>query len=254
MLEVQNAPIGHNLPPQPTISDQLFETHNELMARVDRLAMRANHGPREIKKAEDLDACGILVKDAGALVKDADAARKKEKQPFLDGGKEVDAFFAAALDRLERIKKAFETVATIYQRKMADEARAKAAEEARKAREIEIQRLELARKAEEANRGKHADNHTAKAEAASDRAVEAEAIAKSSAADLTRTRTESGILATAKTDWAFEITDIDQVPLEKLRMLLKREHIEMAIRLAVKNGTRELAGVRIYEDVKASFR
>lgn len=196
----------------------------------------------------------MLVKDAGALARQADEVRKREKQPFLDAGRDVDAFFKAHLDRLERIRKAFEAVATDYQRKMAAEARRKAEEEARKAREEEAARIEAARKAEADNRSKHAENHAAKADAAAERAQAAEAVASASAADLTRQRTESGILATAKTEWAFEIVDYAAVDLNALRMCFKRDDVEKAIRQAVKNGVRDLAGVRIFEDVKATFR
>ena len=75
-----------------------------------------------------------------------------------------------------------------------------------------------------------------------------------SAADLSRQRTASGALATAKTEWVFEITDYDAIPLDKLRSYIKRDAIEAAIRMAIKMGNRELPGVRIFEDVKALIR
>lgn len=196
----------------------------------------------------------MLVKEAAALSRHADDVRKREKQPFLDAGRDVDSFFKVHLDRLERIRNAFQAVATDYQRKVAAEARRKAEEEARRAREEEAARIEAARKAEAENRGKHAENHAAKADAAADRAHAAEAVANASAADLTRQRTESGILATAKTEWAFEIVDINELDLNALRLLIKRDAIEAAIRQAIKNGVRQLPGVRIFEEVKATFR
>jgi hypothetical protein len=248
------AGIGHNQGPPSSISERLSEQNKDLVGKVEALALRANAGPREIKSEKDLDACGVLVKDASALMRQAEDARKREKQPFLDAGRDVDAFFRGPISRVERIYTAFSAVATDYQRKVAAEARRKAEEEARKAREEEAVRLAAVQKAEAENRARHAENHAAKAEAAAERAHAAEEVAKASAADLTRQRTDSGILATAKTEWSFEITDYAAIDLNALRMCFKREDIEKAIRLVVKNGVRELKGVRIFEDVKAAFR
>ena len=210
--------------------------------------------PRAIKGDGDLDVVGTIVKDAGDLARKVEGVRKAEKEPFLQGGRDVDAFFKTFTDRLERIRVTFQTIGDDYTRAKAAEARRVAEEAARKAREEEAARMELARKAAEDNRGKHAEQHIAKADEAELRAEAAETIAKSSAADLTRTRTASGTLATAKTEWTFEIENYDAIPVDKLRTYIKRDAIEAAIRLFVKMGNRELAGVRIFEDVKASFR
>lgn len=248
------APIGHNAP--PPLRDILAENHASLLREVEALADRANAAPRQINDDADFDTVGTLAKDAGALVRRVDGFRKTEKEPYLQAGREVDGFFGAMTDRLDRIKAAFQKIADDHMRAKAAEERRRREEEARKAREEEERQREIARRAEEANRAKTAEKHDAKADALAEKAAIAEASAQASAADLTRTRTASGTLATARTEWAFEITDVDAIPLDKLRPYLPRAEIEKAIRAYVRfhKDAAPLAGVRIFEDVRASFR
>jgi hypothetical protein len=246
------AGMGHNQP--PSLFERLAEDHAQLRHSLECLASRATAAPREIKSQDDLRVIGTLIIDARDLAKKATLARVAEKEPFLTAGREVDTFFKTITDRLDRISQFFQKLADDHQRAVAAEARRKAEEEARAAREEEAHRLALAAKAEDANREKHAEQHTAKAEAAGFAADRAEATANASAAALTRQRFDSGVLATSKEAWAFEVIDFDAIPLDKLRPYFTRAHIEQAIRMAVKMGHRELAGVRIFEDIKASFR
>lgn len=60
--------------------------------------------------------------------------------------------------------------------------------------------------------------------------------------------------ATAKTEWTFEITDPATIDLEPLRYLIKRDAIDAAVKQFVKNGGRQLRGVRIFEKVVAAIR
>ena len=75
-----------------------------------------------------------------------------------------------------------------------------------------------------------------------------------SAADLVRTHTGMGVVATLKTSWAFEITDRTKIDLESLRPYLPLDAIEKAVRAYVRAGGRELAGCRIFQDKKAMIR
>jgi len=241
---------------QPPLLERLAADYAALSGCIDAIAARANGAPRKITTDADLDVVGAIVVDASALVRKAEAHRKDEKDEFLRSGRDVDAFFKNFIDRIDRIKQAFQAIADIYQREKVAEARRLAEEVARKARDEEERQREIARRADEANRAKTADKHGAKADEAAAIADEAEALAASSAADLTRTRTASGTLATAKTEWAFEITDYEVVPLDKLRPYLKRDAVESAIRALVKvhQDKSPMTGVRIFQDIKASFR
>jgi hypothetical protein len=62
-----------------------------------------------------------------------------------------------------------------------------------------------------------------------------------------KSKTESGSSFTRKT-WKFELTDISQVPRDFLCL-----H-DWRVREAIKDGTREIAGIRIYEDIDVSIR
>lgn len=247
------ADIGHNRAP---ISDVLAEQYSDLAARVEAIATRANLAPKAIATDTDLNTIGALIRDTRELSGETDKKRESEKRPYLQAGRDVDAFFKVFTDRLDRISTVFKKIADDHARAVAAEARRRAEDEARKAREEADRQAEIARRAEEANRLKTAEKHEAKAEAAEQRAEQAEAVAASSAADLVRSRTDSGILSTARTEWAFEITDYDAIPLDKLRPYLKREHVEQAIRAFVKlqKQAAALPGVRVFEDVKSSFR
>ncbi len=252
MATAAQAVIGHNNP--PTIVEILTEQYADLASRVDAIASRANTAPRAIKSDADLNTIGTLIRDTRLLAKEADQSRTAEKAPHLQAGRDVDAFFKAHGDRLDRIASTFQKIADDHARAVAAEARRKAEEEARKAREEAERQAEIARRAEEANRIRTADKHEARAEAALAQAEQAEAVAAAPAADLIRSRMESGVLSTATTTMAFEITDYDAIPLNSIRAYFKRDAVEAALRMAIKMGVRELQGVRIYEDVKASFR
>jgi hypothetical protein len=234
-MQTNPSPIGHNQP--PPITEVLSENQAALLGEVEALARLAGSAPNEVKSELDLDTVGKIVRAAADLAKRADGARVAEKDPYLVGGREVDAFFKAPLDRLDRIKKVMTDRASIYQRKVADAAREKAAAEAKRLRDEEAA-------------AKTADM----AKEASQAAKAAEQTAAAPVADLTRTVTQSGILAGAKSSWVFEVTDWTAIPLEKLRPYLKHEAIEAAIRAAVKIGERDLAGVRIFEQATATFK
>lgn len=243
---------GHNQPPD--LLTVLSEDYAPLRHEVEKLAERANVAPRAIKAPADLDAIGGLLKDVRALARTAKTAHATAKDPYLSGGRVVDQFFKTLTDRLIRIDDVFQKIADDHARAVAAAARAKAAAEAKAAREEEARRLEAAMRADEENRNKHAQKHTAKADEARQAAEDAEAVAEAPAKDVVRTMTTSGIAAGARTDWDFEVVDFDAIDLNRLRPLFKREHVEQAIRQAVKNGAREITGVRVFENVTATFR
>jgi hypothetical protein len=244
--------IGGNNPPD--LLTQLAEDHAPLRHEIEKLAERANGTPREIKSEADLDAVGTLIKDTRELARKADKERTTTKEPYLASGRTVDQYFKTLTDRLVRIGDVFQKIADDHARKVAAAARAKAEAEAKAAREEADRREAAARKAEEDNRKKNAEAHSAKADVALQAAEAAEAVAAAPAKELVRTTTASGIAAGARTEWDFEILDVDAIDLNKLRALLKRDAVEAALRQFVRNGNRELAGVRIFENVKATFR
>ena len=253
---VADQTIGANQGPALTITETLFESYLvSILKEVDAIAERANIAPKAIKSDADLDLIGLIVTDARALSKKTDKIREAEKAPYLLAGNEVQDFFRTPLARLDRMVKAFEDISTAYHRKVRDEERRKAENDARIAREEENRRQEAARTAEEEGRSAHAAIHKTKAEDAAATARVAETTVR--AAPAAKTITESGVTSKADLVWTFEVTNYQKVALDTLRPYIKREVIEAAIKQSVKMGARgtELGdGVRIYEDVKAGFR
>lgn len=244
-------PIGHNAAP---LADVLFDETVDLRASIDALADMANDGPRTIKTDGDLDAVGKIVVKAREVLRNAEAMRVIAKEPHLTAERTVDKFFGDLKKRVERIALTYGAMADNYARAMREEAKRVADEAARRARIEEEKRLALQRKAEEDGRHKMAAQHADKAAAAADNAARAEQAAAAKPADMIRTRTESGILSTATAKWTFEIINAADIPLDLLRPYFTPDAIEAALRKAVNANMRELPGVRIYEDVKATFR
>lgn len=246
---------GHNMPPEVTLADRLQEAHAAVIANLDTLAELANGAPKDI--ADDRQAADVadLAARAGDLRKKLDAIRKKEKDPFLTAEREVDGFFRDPIARADRIDKALMQRVTAYTRAKAEKERFEREETARKAREAE----EAARRqAEEAMSAGRTEDAMADIEDAQDAARQAAEVAAApvSASEATRIHTDGGMTVTPKTEWAFEIVDPAKVDLEALRPFIKPDAIEAAVRAFVRinKGTRQIAGVRIFEDMKATRR
>ncbi|MBB4017341.1 flagellar biosynthesis GTPase FlhF [Chelatococcus caeni] len=244
--------IGGNNPPD--LRERLAEDHAQLRHEIEKIASRANGAPKEVKSDDDLVAVGEIIKDARELTKRVDRARVAEKEPFLQGGRDVDAFFKVFIERLDNIAKKLGDRATVYQREKAAEARRKAEEEARKLAEEAERQRQIAEREAERNRPTASAKHEDKAEDLAERAAQAEAAAAAKAADLTRVRSDTGTVASARAEWKGEIVSMDAIDLNALRPYLKRDHVQMALNTFVRMGGRKLAGAKIFEDVKASFR
>ncbi len=240
--------IGHNNPP---IGEVLAETHRELIAEVEPLAERANSLPRKIEDDEGVGPAGDLVMDAKKLSRHLDATRKAEKEPYLQGGRDVDAFFRTFTDRLDNIAKFFEGAVNDYLREKAAAERRAAEEEARKLREAEEKkRIE----AEAAKRESTAARKMDEAEDIADQRWEAENRAKKAAEEAANFTTTSGTKVKTKTVWKAEILDKRAIPLDYLRDFLPLEVIQKALNeMAAKDReTAKCPGVRFYEDVVVS--
>ena len=243
--------IGHNRAP---LKDLLREQYESIGERVDALIASASRAPTTISDDDTLGKMGDLIKAITACGKVIETKRVAEKDPFLQASREVDGFFKPMADTLDKAKKQLEAPCGSYLRAKADAER-----KAREAREAAA-RAEAERAIQEAQAAEAA-NRPADSDAALTRAVEAEQIAQQAAraaearpADMARTRGEMGSVATLRTVWDAEITDLAAVPLDQLRAFLSRDTIEKAVRAFVRNGGRQLAGVRIFENSTATVR
>ena len=245
---------GHNEPPPDAnpLRDRLAEDHAALMERRDELLASAAQTPDVVEDVETNKKFATLAKLLAALVKKSEAERVGEKEVYLAGGRSVDGWFKQITDPVKTAKASLETRQTEWQRKVAAEERRRRQEEERLARE-EAARLaqEAAKREQEARDAESLDDAIAAEAVAKQAAADAEVAAKAAAAkpaDLSRTRSDEGAVASLRVWWDFRDLDRSRLDLEQLRQHLPEDALEKAVRSFVKAGGRDLAGVVIFEN------
>jgi hypothetical protein len=260
--------IGHNRGPEMPLDARLASDHEELVSKVESVATLAAALPEAVRTEADVTDFVDITSRAKKAAKAIDDVRVKEKEPFLTGTRTVDSFFNPLIERLKRIATQLENRVGDYQREKARQERLRREEEARQQREAErIAREEAERKLREAEEAEAANATTVErtdklgeaviadqvAAKASMKAEVAEHRAAADIKDLGRVRTSAGT-ASIQTVWRFEIQDGFAIDLNKLRGHFTQGAVEQAVGDFVRKGGRELAGVRIYEDVKTVVR
>lgn len=124
--------IGHNMPPR----------HEAFAMALEDVRLEAGNflDGAPVETQEQADAIGKIISAAKKIKKDADLARKEDKEPHLEAGRAVDTNYKPVLDTCDTIVTAAQKPLTVYLNKLA----AEQAEVERKARE------EADRKAQEA--------------------------------------------------------------------------------------------------------
>jgi len=232
-------PRTHNAPPDPLaeIKGNLAETHEPLAKRSAELAGIAERLPAEIDSDDFAAKVAEAIKQCSTFDKNSEAARKAAKEPHLEAGRVVDGFFLGLAAPVKTVKDRMTALLTAYQRK-------KAAEEL--ARRVEAERLakeEADRRAAEAQTAKQLDDAITAEAAAND----ARAALAAKPAELSRQRTDLGVVASLRQTWTFEVTDAAAVPRAYLSIN------ESAIKTAIRTNTDkegnchlQIPGLRIY--------
>lgn len=265
------APRDHNRPPpEETIP---LEFREALLAeKPDFLVVLGNIlGESSRAYAEDaatLARCGNVVRklrDAASHIK---ATHKVVKEPYLVGGRLVDAESNALLEKVDEAKKRVEGVGNAYVAKRDAEARAErervqaeqraAAEAARRAEE-EREQAEREADAAAARAASDEEREAAAARAAEAAAKAEEAMAAAALAPAVPDRPEpvrsdEGATVSGKQEWKSEVTDYTVAFVHVEDHPKVREAIDKAIAQLVKAGKRSLDGVRIWPVAKANFR
>jgi len=245
---------GNYPPPSETLVEQLARDYEAVDKTVDALAARANGAPAAITNDNEHKIVAELVRDVAGSLKNIESQRVAEKAPFMSAERAVDGFFKKFETRLEKVKLAMnKRIKDFLDAKAAAERRARE-EEARVAREAQERAFKEAQAAEAAKNEPGVNAALTSAARAEDRAAEADAAAAAKPAELARTRTDTGVLSTLRTDWTHAIEKYDAIPLDLLRPYFTRAEVDKAIRGFVKAGGRELTGVRIFEDTTAVTR
>lgn len=244
--------VGHNSGSIP-ISEILASDYEELAEKIAAALDEARALPADVENDEHVEAVTRVVKRVRTLATYAEDRRKAEKEPHLQAGRDVDAFFKVFNEKLEKTKQILERRVTAYLAKKAAEERARREEEERKAREEMERKMREAQEAESAKRSLDAEVALDSAAQAEQKADEYARAATAAVQDLARTKTEAGT-AGLKKEWTFQIDDLSKVDLNALRQFIPQSAIEQALRAAIRVGVRQVGGVTIFETEKATFR
>ncbi len=211
------AVAGDNRPP---LAEQLASDYSGLAERAEEAVGLVPDALRPIQTDEEADAYTETAKTIKGVIRDADAAFTQEKEPWLEGGRTVEAFFGFRATLKAKAAKAVAAVNTWQTAKLAAQrkADAEAAEKARREAALFDE--------------------------------PAPVIAPTIVKEVARVVTATGTKATASTYWKAEVTDLEQVPLKYL--MVNQMALDMAVKGAA--GLRKIPGVRIYEAVRTSIR
>jgi hypothetical protein len=259
---------------------RLSSDYAELMNSVATTLEALRGLPKTIDDEATLEAYSKVIKDGRDLRKRLDAYHDAEKQPYLRSGQGVDQFFFGLEEKLARRKPrdpaggldiADARVDDYMQKKLAAERaeRDRVAAEERAKAEAEQKRVDDARRAAEeaaakAARARNEQNITAHREEAarqariaeearadevlaSQKAEDAAIDTKASAADMTRTRLDTGAVATMAQVPFVQIDDVTKLDKELLWPFLKEEHVLMALKAWAKTRSHKtpMAGATI---------
>ena len=244
--EKNSAPaIGHNNPPL-TIDERLIEDYGRLAKSIDDVVQRASE-IASIDDDDDFKKAGDLVVEIRKFFKSCEEFRKFEIEEPTEIVKTVNNFFKGLTAALDTRKTILEKAASIYT--------SAKAEKARLAREAE--RIEAQKRADALREQSQASSVLSEAarnavEKLDDRAAKLGTDVKD--ADLVRTRSDSGTVATTTSYWHGELSDIQKIDLNLLKKHFTEAEINKAIRSFVRDGGRELAGAIIEERSRAQFR
>lgn len=153
--------IGHNNPPSALAAFEaaLSDARDTAADFLDGAA---------IETQGQADAVGKIVGEVKELRRDAEKARKSEKEPYLEAGRQVDAAWKPLLERADTIIKAAQAPLTAYLQ----------AQEAEKRERERLAQEEAERKAQEALEAERAAKSVADLEEAQAKQKEADAAAK----------------------------------------------------------------------------
>lgn len=230
------------------IADNLNDKHAKLKARSEELAAALSRLPATAEDEDTADRLSEFVRQCMAFQKELEATRVDEKAPYLEMERAVDGWAASLAKGVKLVREKAAQLRTQYDIAVAERERKRRQEEERLAREkAEAARAEADRMAREARTKAEAERAAERAAQAEQEAEKARQETLAPTTDLTRTRTNSGVTSSLKSEWRHEVVDAKKVP--KKFMVPSDQLIRAAVKAAVKpDGTcpLEVPGVRIY--------
>lgn len=250
------ATIGDNNPPTDAeiLKQKLRDTHKTPLSRAEQLIADAANLPGVINNDDEAKARADFIKEMIASGKTLEALRTNEKEPYLTLGRVVDGFFKSVTDTLDKTKANINQPLTAYLKRKDDEAKRKLREEAEEARRVAEQQRLIANAADKAKEAETAADMRSQATISDLGAARLEKMAEAKPAELSRTRSASGAVASLKTWWVGEITNLAALDLEVLRHHINPDALQTALNSYVKAGGREISGAHIYEKSESVTR
>jgi hypothetical protein len=240
-----NAPLRMEGNRPALVTDDLLALdHKHVVDSIAEIEQMVTAAPPVLEDDEDAGIVTGLMKRLIGAAKRVNEIRESEKEPYLTAGRTVDCFFNGFRDRLETAKRGLQPRLDSYMRKKAEAERRAREAAARAAAEASASAQKQISAAVDSGDDEAAQHAIEAAAEAQNELMEARASAAAKPAELARTRSEGGI-ATLKQEWGFQIVDFNKIDLERLRPYIPPADIEKFIRIFVRQGGRELAGVRI---------
>lgn len=266
MNAISQPGIGHNRPPvvdfyrdaNALLPDYLVTDNVAITKRCDELMAAYGRAPAVIENDEIAGKTADFIRQIAACVKVAEDKRKADKEPTIEAGKLIDTFFSGVKTTLNGASTDLTTRVTAYLQKKARDELARRAEEERVA-QAEAARIQ--READEAAAAVTTETTLETAIVKEEQATEAQQVAqKASAAvhvrpaELSRTYSTGGSVASLKASWVGTIVNRETLDLNALRPYFTVAELEKALRAAVKAGIRKIEGAEIKEETKAGIR
>lgn len=234
---------------------RLDRDYQSIAARFVELELGAAKVPAKITTdAEATNIVDWVGQQCKVLIAHAEREHKKEKKPYLDGGRVVDGFFLDRIKRLRNVIGPIERRVQQYYTRIKIEQRRREDAERRQAAEARVrEEAEAARLAAEARRAEAAGDRTTAVELTqmAERAETNAALAAVQAAapdTPVAIRGEYGSTAFAVERWDYEIVDLEAVPDGYWTI------DDEAVRQAITEGVRDIPGLRIFKFDRFTIR
>lgn len=252
------AAIGHNRPPVDILAksefDEQIDQHEGLRKRITDLVGAADRATATSE--ETMGRCGQTVIQIRACMKKIEDAHTTAKAPYLEGGRVIDKAKKELMAPLEAAKSKIEGKQQVYLR-----AQARADQERREKQEAEERRIQAENERRQREHEEAVRRAQEEAEAAG-KPVEEVAppepvyIAPPAPKPIERgiIRGAEGAAISGRKVWKSEVQDYAAAFSMVASNPKVREAIDQAIAAIVRAGVREIAGVRIWEDVGVSNR
>ncbi len=256
MQNTSENPIGHNQPPSDMeiLQGAMNEKHARVLDGAAKLIEAAVRIPDVIEDDETAGKASDYIKMVTGCRKNIETIRVSEKEPHLKMGRLVDGFFKVKTDLLDNAMTRAKRPLDNWLKKKAAEEQARRNEEAARLRRESEEQAAAAALLEKAKLQPQAESMLDQAQITAAVADKADKAAEAKPAEMAKSRGDSGALATLRTRWVGELTDIGTLDLEALRFHINPDALQKAINSFVAAGGRKLHGGKIYEKSETVVR